>query len=94
MARVGASAAAQLRFTAWLLALQARVGGGTATADVVDTLATILAALELVVTHPGCDEGQNEDMRREVRSKVWQETRNAALFEANSQVSKACYKDA
>lgn len=55
MARIGASAAPQLRFAAGFLTLQARVGGGTAAADVVDTHSAILAAQELVVTHPGCD---------------------------------------
>lgn len=54
LARVGAPAAPQLRLAAALLALQACVARGTVAADVVDTHPAILAALELVVTHPGC----------------------------------------
>lgn len=53
LTRVGAAAAPQLRLAAPLLALQARVARGAAAADVVDALPAVLAAQELVVTHPG-----------------------------------------
>lgn len=81
-ARIGASAAPQLRFAAGLLALQACVGGGTAAADVFDAHSAILAALELVVAHPGCGGSKVKtegvkDMARDSLAKVSCHTLNS-----------------
>lgn len=51
---IGFHASPQLRLAARLLTQHARVCWGTAAAHVVHTDATILAAQQFVITHPGC----------------------------------------
>lgn len=69
MARTGTSTTPQLRLAEGLLAQQARVGRGAVAADVADAHAAVLAAHELVVTHPGCGGDNVKKKKKEDKSE-------------------------